>query len=73
MLPNESATQAMMRADPRNVGGGVAEPWRSFYGDNAITAILRDTWDLHAGMNTPKGKKQPTYPRPEMGKTTHRG
>jgi hypothetical protein len=64
VLPEESVTAAMIRADPgsrkRRPKG---EPWREQYGWTRTHEILAATFDLHAAVN--KGKRKPLkFPRP---------
>ncbi len=62
MLPSSSATAAQVTAAHRP-GGKKSEPWRGVYAEREVD-ILRDLWNLLASVNTPKGKKSPTYPNP---------
>lgn len=75
-----------MRADPRNFEVPAFDadnpeaskkrksaPWLSHYGITPTTEAMWALWDLDAGVNTAKDKTPPKYPRPERGKTTHRG
>ena len=62
MLPSSSATAAQFTANRPSVGKK-PEPWRSVYAEREVD-ILREIWNLLAAVNTPKGKKSPTYPNP---------
>lgn len=63
-LPDESAFIAHLHVAPDVDRSGEREPWREFYGYGQAERIAADTWDLHARMNTPKGKRAPEYPAP---------
>lgn len=63
-LPDGSAFNAHVRANPAVDKSGEAPLWRRFYGWSHAEQIAADTWTLHARMNTPKNKRAPEYPTP---------
>lgn len=68
MLPMESATKAMIRADPSPGGGKTPPAWLGHYGDEPTVSVLRDIWDAIVAGNNASKKKSPTYPRPKREK-----
>ena len=71
VLPEESATAAMMRADParpvRRAKSAPGQRWREHYGWTRAHDIGASTFDLLAAANAGKKKKPITYPRPRSG------
>ena len=66
MLPQESATVAMVRAakKPLTASAVKADPWRALYGWNTLHDLVADLWDLSSAKGTPRGKRPAVWPRP---------
>lgn len=60
-LPAGSRFQAHL------VGG---DKWQEFWGWDVDRHLQANIWDLHSKVNTPKGKKAATYPRPSAKKAS---
>lgn len=70
VLPEDSATAAMMRADPDHRARRSRKPvdrWREQYGWTRAHEIAASTFDLLAAANAGKKKKPMRYPRPSSG------
>lgn len=69
VLPEDSATAAMMRADPDRPRTPRRPPdrWREQYGWTRGLDIAASTFDLLAAVNAGKKKKPMRYPRPSSG------
>lgn len=71
VLPEDSATAAMIRADPdRPTKRGKHPPgqrWREQYGWTRSHDIAASTFDLLAAANAGKKKRPLRYPRPSSG------